>query len=74
MCRHLFRMASTIKSFRYEWGLEAEAFYKQHGAASTFRSYPEGHTVSQENYNDFTDLVQKLIKSMNENLGGNKDE
>ena len=44
----------------YEWGHEAERFLNQHGAASTFRSYPEGHTVSQENYNDFTTWFMNL--------------
>lgn len=38
----------------FEWGVDAEAFYKQNGAASTFSDYPEGHTVSNENFNDFT--------------------
>jgi phospholipase/carboxylesterase len=38
----------------FEWGVDAEAFYKQNGAASTFSNYPEGHTVSKENFNDFT--------------------
>jgi phospholipase/carboxylesterase len=38
----------------FEWGVDAEAFYKQNGAASTFSNYPEGHTVSNENFNDFT--------------------
>ena len=45
--RHLFRTASMIKFFHYEWGIDAEEFYKQHGAVTTFSSYPEGHTVSQ---------------------------
>jgi len=38
----------------FEWGVDAEAFYKQNGAASTFSKYPEGHTVSNDNFNDFT--------------------
>ena len=62
VCQHLFHTASMIKSFRLNGVLMPEAFYKQNGAASTFRSYPEGHTVSQENYNDFTTLVHELNK------------
>ncbi|MGG3449851.1 alpha/beta hydrolase [Domibacillus aminovorans] len=50
----------------YEWGVNAEAFYKQHGAASTFSAYPEGHTVSNKNHHDFTAWFK--------NLGGNRDE
>ena len=38
----------------FEWGVDAEAFYSQNGATSTFSKYPEGHTVSNENFNDFT--------------------
>jgi len=38
----------------FEWGVDAEAFYSQNGADSSFSEYPEGHTVSNENFNDFT--------------------
>jgi phospholipase/carboxylesterase len=44
----------------YEWGVDAEAFYKQKGTASTFKSYPESHTVSNENYNDFTEWFMNV--------------
>ncbi|OKL35594.1 alpha/beta hydrolase [Domibacillus mangrovi] len=44
----------------FEWGVAAEAFYKQHGADSTFIGYPQGHTVSNENYNDFTVWFKNL--------------
>lgn len=44
----------------FEWGVEAEVFYKQHGANSMFSSYPEAHSVSNENYNDFTAWFNKL--------------
>jgi phospholipase/carboxylesterase len=44
----------------FEWGVDAEAFYKQNGAASTFSDYPEGHTVSNENFNDFTAWFSNL--------------
>ena len=46
----------------YEWGLDAEKFFNQHGATSIFRSYPEGHTVSQTNYNDFIAWFMNLEK------------
>ena len=46
----------------YEWGLDAERFLEQKGAISTFMSYPEGHTVSQENYNDYTTWFTNLEK------------
>jgi len=46
----------------FEWGVDAEAFYKQQGANSTFSPYFEGHTVSNENYNDFTTWFNKLTK------------
>lgn len=44
----------------YEWGVDAEAYYKQHGAKTTFKSYPESHTVSMLNYNDFTAWFKNL--------------
>lgn len=44
----------------FEWGIAAEAFYKQHGAVSTFSAYPEGHTVSNENYRDFTEWFKNV--------------
>lgn len=47
----------------FEWGVDAEAFYKQQGATSIFTSYPEGHTVSNENYNDFTMWFNQLANS-----------
>lgn len=46
----------------FEWGVEAEKFYKEYGAPSTFRSYPVAHTVSKENYNDFTEWLNKQFK------------
>ena len=45
--------------FPFKWGIDAEAFYKQHGAVSTFSAYSEGHTVSNENYSDFTEWFNK---------------
>ena len=39
----------------------------QHGAKTTFSAYPEGRTVSMENYNDFTAWFMNLLIIMNEN-------
>ncbi|MER2089774.1 MAG: alpha/beta fold hydrolase [Sporosarcina sp.] len=44
----------------FEWGVDAEAFYRQNGAASIFSDYPGGHTVSNENFNDFTAWLKNL--------------
>ena len=57
----------------FEWGVDAEAFYKQNGAASTFSAYPEGHTVSNENYNDFTAWFRNYPINK-EKTGGNENE
>ncbi|QRG66574.1 alpha/beta hydrolase [Brevibacillus choshinensis] len=38
----------------YEWGVESNAFYQSLGAAVTFHTYQEGHTVSMQNQQDFT--------------------
>ncbi len=37
----------------YEWGHENVEFFTQLGVSVTFKSYPEGHTVSLENLRDF---------------------
>ena len=47
----------------FEWGVDAEAFYRKNGAASTFNNYPEGHTVSKENFNDFTAWFNNLTNN-----------
>jgi phospholipase/carboxylesterase len=36
-----------------EWGKESVEFFTRHGVPVTFKSYPEGHTVSVENHQDF---------------------
>lgn len=38
----------------FEWGKANNEYFKQLGANVTFKTYPEGHTVSQQNYEDFT--------------------
>lgn len=37
----------------YEWGKENEKYFKKLGVPVTFKSYPEAHTVSQQNLEDF---------------------
>lgn len=37
----------------YEWGVEAQEYFKQLGANVSFHSYKEGHTVSLQNQQDF---------------------
>lgn len=37
----------------YDWGVESNEFYKGLGAQVTFQAYPEGHTVSLKNQQDF---------------------
>jgi len=36
----------------FEWGVEAEEFYRDHGAATTFKAYRAPHTVTMDNYHD----------------------
>lgn len=38
----------------YEWGVESHEFFQGLGAQVTFQAYPEGHTVSLKNQQDFT--------------------
>lgn len=37
----------------YEWGKENVEYFTQLGVPVTFKSYPEGHTVSEQNHQDF---------------------
>ncbi|MGW9164851.1 alpha/beta hydrolase [Priestia megaterium] len=37
----------------YKWGLESYAFFQGLGAQVTFQDYPEGHTISLKNHQDF---------------------
>lgn len=41
----------------YEWGVESHDFFKKLGAHVTFEAYPEGHTVSMKNKQDFTKWI-----------------
>lgn len=37
----------------YEWGIENVEFFRKLGTPVTFKTYPEGHTVSIQNLQDF---------------------
>lgn len=41
----------------YEWGIASNEFFRELGADVTFKTYQEGHTVSQENLQDFTNWI-----------------
>ncbi|WP_375088743.1 alpha/beta hydrolase [Peribacillus sp. RS7] len=41
----------------YEWGVESNKFFKGLDAQVTFQAYPEGHTVSLKNQQDFTKWI-----------------
>lgn len=47
----------------FEWGIENDKYFREQGASVSFKTYPEGHTVSSENHRDFmkwlTDNVSK---------------
>lgn len=38
----------------FEWGIANNDLFNKLGAAVTFKTYPEGHTVSPKNHHDFT--------------------
>ncbi|WP_170006378.1 alpha/beta hydrolase [Bacillus fonticola] len=47
----------------YGWGLESNEFFQGLGAQVTFEAYPEYHTVSLQNQQDFKEwLMDKLDK------------
>ncbi|WP_438823939.1 alpha/beta hydrolase [Bacillus sp. JJ1566] len=50
----------------YQWGVESKKFFEQQGANVSFHSYPEAHTVSLQNYRDFTEWITNNLKN-----GGN---
>lgn len=41
----------------YEWGKENVDYFTELGVPMTFKSYPEGHTVSEENLLDFQSWI-----------------
>ncbi len=46
----------------FEWGKANNEYFKELGANVTFKTYPEGHTVSQQNYEDFTKWILDSLK------------
>ncbi|WP_134683667.1 alpha/beta hydrolase [Brevibacillus migulae] len=46
----------------YEWGVENQVHFKKLGAAVSFHTYQEGHTVSLQNYQDFMKWIQESLK------------
>lgn len=47
----------------FEWGRANDMFFRESGADVTFQSYPEGHTVSTKNQQDFTNWLKKSINN-----------
>lgn len=41
----------------YEWGKESVDYFTKLGVPVTFKSYPEGHTVSEKNLQDFKSWI-----------------
>ncbi|MEH7383652.1 alpha/beta hydrolase-fold protein [Bacillus sp. JJ1533] len=46
----------------YQWGVESKEFFEKHGANVRFQSYPEGHTVSLQNYRDLMEWITNELK------------
>lgn len=46
----------------YEWGVEAQEYFKELNANVSFHSYPEGHSVSVQNQQDFKKWIQDQLK------------
>ncbi|MFD1862908.1 alpha/beta hydrolase [Planococcus chinensis] len=56
----------------YSWSKESKYYFESAGADVTFKSYPSPHTVSLENYQDFTNwLLAQLHEPNKKTLGGN---
>jgi phospholipase/carboxylesterase len=47
----------------FEWGVANNEYFRQLGAKVTFNTYPEGHTVSLQNLQDFTNWLLQDIKN-----------
>ncbi|PKG23348.1 alpha/beta hydrolase [Niallia nealsonii] len=46
----------------YEWGVESKVFFQGLGAKVIFEAYPEGHTVSLKNRQDFKKWILADLK------------
>ncbi|MFS0823868.1 alpha/beta hydrolase [Bacillus sp. 1P02SD] len=47
----------------YQWGVESKEFFEKLGANVSFHSYPEGHTVSLQNYRDLREWITNKLKN-----------
>ncbi|MCM3691226.1 alpha/beta hydrolase [Neobacillus niacini] len=47
----------------FEWGVANNEYFRQLGAKVTFNTYPEGHSVSLQNLQDFTNWLLQNIKN-----------
>ena len=50
----------------YEWGVASNEFFKELGAKVDFQTYPEGHTVSPENQEDFKRWIFNQLEPLDE--------
>lgn len=46
----------------YQWGVESNEFFKKMGANVTLKTYQEGHSVSLQNQQDFTEWLLNDLK------------
>jgi phospholipase/carboxylesterase len=46
----------------FEWGKENARYFTELGVPVTFKTYPEGHTVSLDNYQDFRAWILNDLK------------
>lgn len=46
----------------FDWGVANYEYFRKLGANVTFRTYPEGHTVSIENHQDFIRWISEQIE------------
>nr|WP_263326650.1 alpha/beta hydrolase [Neobacillus sp. Marseille-Q6967] len=53
----------------FEWGVANHEYFRVLGAKVTFRTYPDGHTISMENYQDF---MKWLLNDLNKYKGETK--
>ena len=47
----------------YQWGIEAQEYFKKLQADVTFHSYPEGHSVSIQNQQDLIEWIQDHLEN-----------
>lgn len=52
----------------YSWSEESKDYFESAGADVTFKSYPSPHTVSLENYQDFTNWLLAQLNVSNKKL------